>query len=92
MIEVYTLNGGGIMLAQVKAWGNGQGVRFSKELLNMIGVHIDEYMDIQVKDGSIILSKIFKHTTLEERAAECQGKIGPYEEYDWGNAEGREQW
>lgn len=80
------------MRAQVKAWGNGQGVRFSKELLDTIGVHVNEFLDIQIKDGSIILSKTFKHKTLEERTAEFQGKLGPYEEFLWGEAEGREQW
>ncbi len=80
------------MRAQVKAWGNGQGVRFSKELLDTIGVRVDEFLDVQIKDGSIILSKMFKHKTLEERAAEFQGRIGPYEEFSWGEAEGREQW
>ncbi len=80
------------MVAQVKAWGNGQGVRFSKELLDTIGVHVNEFLDVQIKDGSIILSKTFKHKTLEERAAEFQGKTGPYEEFPWGEAKGREQW
>ncbi len=80
------------MIAQVKAWGNGQGVRFSKELLDTIGVHVDEFLDVEVKNGRIILSKTFKHKTLEERAAECKGKVGPYEEFAWGDAEGREQW
>lgn len=80
------------MVAQVKAWGNGQGVRFSKELLDTIDVHIDDFLDIQIKDGSIILSKTFKHKTLEERAADFEGKVGPYEEFSWGDAEGREQW
>ena len=80
------------MIIQVKSWGNGQGVRFSKELLDSIGVHIDEYLDVQVKDGNIILSKTFKHKTLEERVADFKGKVGPYDEFSWGDAEGREQW
>ncbi len=32
----------------------------------------------------------FKHKTLEERAAEFVGKLGPYEEIDWGEPMGRE--
>ncbi len=80
------------MIAQVKAWGNGQGVRFSKELLDTIGIRVEDFLDVQIKDGSIILSKTFKHKTLEERTAEFQGKIGPYEEFSWGEPEGREQW
>lgn len=89
---MYIRKEGEIMIVQVKSWGNGQGVRFSKELLDTIGVHIDEFLDLQVKDGRIILSKTFKHKTLEERAAEFKGQVGPYEEYSWGDAQGREEW
>lgn len=79
-------------MTQVKAWGNGQGVRFSKEILDTAGIHIDDILDVQIKDGNIILTKKFKHKTLEERAAECRGKIGPYDEFTWGEAKGREHW
>lgn len=80
------------MVTQIKSWGNGQGIRFSKELLDTIGVRNNDYLEIHIKDGDIILSKTFKHKTLEERAAEYYGKIGPYNEFSWGDAEGREQW
>ena len=32
------------------------------------------------------------HRTLEERAKEYGGKLGPYEEFDWGEPMGRERW
>ena len=45
------------------------------------------------KDGpQSHLKKEFKHKTLEERAAEFGGKLGPYEETAWGNPMGREEW
>lgn len=31
-----------------------------------------------------------EHRTLEERAKEFGGRLGPYEEFDWGEPEGRE--
>lgn len=80
------------MIAQVKAWGNGQGIRFSKEFLDSLEICVDEYLDVTVRNGSIILTKTFKHKTLEERAAEFDGKIEPYEEFPWGEAVGRECW
>lgn len=80
------------MLTQVKSWGNGQGIRFSKELLNTLGIHLNDFLNVEVADGNIILSKTFKHKTLEERASDFQGKIGPYEEFSWGKPEGREVW
>ena len=95
MEKVYTKyipKGGRVMMVQIKSWGNGQGVRFSRELLDAAGVHLDEFLEVEIKDGTIVLSKTFKHKTLEERVLEYRGKLGPYEEFEWGEAEGREQW
>ena len=73
------------MVAQVKAWGNSQGIRLSKELLALEGIELIE--------GGIVLKKTKKeHRTLEERAKEFGGQLGPYEEFDWGDPEGRERW
>lgn len=83
---------GGGMIAQIKAWGNGQGIRLTKELLESLGMHVDEYLNIQVVDGNIVLSKMFKHKTLEERTAEFEGELGPYSEFDWEEPLGREWW
>lgn len=80
------------MITQVKTWGNSQGIRLPKELLEKVGAHIDDFLNVEVINGNIILSKTFKHKTLEERAAEFNGKIGPYEEYEWGEPAGREKW
>lgn len=40
----------------------------------------------------MLLAKIFKHKTLEERAAEFDGKLNLDGEYDWGDSVGREVW
>ncbi len=80
------------MVTQIKSWGNGQGIHLSKELLKELDMHVDDYLQLKVQDGDIILSKTFKHKTLEERAAEYGGKLGPYEELSWGDITGREEW
>ena len=33
-----------------------------------------------------------QYRTLEERAKEYDGKLGPYEEFNWGEPVGRERW
>lgn len=38
------------------------------------------------------LEKACRHQTLEERATPFGNKIGPYEEYGWGEPAGRERW
>ncbi|MCI8556947.1 MAG: AbrB/MazE/SpoVT family DNA-binding domain-containing protein [Lachnospiraceae bacterium] len=81
------------MVAQVKAWGNSQGIRLSKELLALAGIQNNDLLEIELIEGGIVLKKTKKeHRTLEERAKEFGGQLGPYEEFDWGDPEGRERW
>jgi len=80
------------MLVQLKEWGNGQGIRFGKEFLSMVGAKVNDYFEAEIIDGNIVLRKSFKHRTLEERALEYGGKLGPYSEYDWGEPVGREKY
>ena len=78
------------MKTQVKIWGNSQGVRLTKEILNQAGVALNEILNVVVSDGTITLSKNFKHKTLEERVSEYGGKLFLDGEYNWGDDYGRE--
>ena len=80
------------MQAQVKVWGNSQGIRIPKELLQDAGITLNDLLDISVSDGVITLTKAFRHKTLEERAAEYGGNLILEGEYDWGEPVGREVW
>ena len=80
------------MQAQVKEWGNSQGIRLSKEILKSAGIALNEVLDVTVSNGVITLVKQFRHKTLEERAAEFNGKLMLDGGYDWGEPVGREVW
>ncbi len=80
------------MQAQVKEWGNSQGIRLPKDVLKSAGIELNETLDVTVSNGVITLVKTFHHKTLEERAAEYNGKLMLDGEYDWGNPVGREIW
>ncbi|MBQ8815185.1 MAG: AbrB/MazE/SpoVT family DNA-binding domain-containing protein [Lachnospiraceae bacterium] len=80
------------MQAQVKGWGNSQGIRLSKEILQAAGISLNELLEVTVSDGVITLTKAFRHKTLEERAAEYGGQLNLDGECDWGEAVGREVW
>ncbi|MBR3507443.1 MAG: AbrB/MazE/SpoVT family DNA-binding domain-containing protein [Lachnospiraceae bacterium] len=80
------------MQTQVKAWGNSQGIRLPKEILNSAGIMLNEFLDVTVSDGVITLTKPFRHKTLEERAAEYDGNLMLDGEFDWGDPVGREVW
>ncbi len=49
-------------------------------------------MYIPIARRLITLVKTFRHKTLEERAAEFDGKLMLDGEYDWGEPVGREVW
>jgi len=80
------------MQAQIVKWGNGQGIRIPKGLLQELGLKVNDTCNIRTEDGRIVIEKTFVHRTLEERAATFGGKLGPYEEFDWGEPVGREVW
>ena len=80
------------MITSIKPWGNSQGIRLSKELLVEAQITPSDSLKVFVLNGDIIIRKQHRHKTLEERAAEYAGKLGPYREFDWGAPVGREIW
>ena len=80
------------MQAQVKAWGNSQGIRISKEILAKANIEVNDVLDVQTANGMIMLMKPFRHKTLEERAAEFGNSLGLDGEFDWGDKLGSEAW
>ena len=76
----------------IKTWGNSQGIRLSKDILKSAGIALNEMLEVTVSDGVITLAKTFRHKTLEERAAEYNGRLMLAGEYDWGEPVGREVW
>lgn len=80
------------MQAHIKTWGNSQGIRISKEILQEANMAINDVLEVKVSNGIITLTKPFRHKTLEERAYEYEGNLNLDGEYDWGEPVGREVW
>ena len=80
------------MQTQVKAWGNSQGIRLSKDILQAANVEINDMLEVKVSDGMIMLVKTFRHQTLEEKEKKFGGKLNLDGEYDWDKPKGREVW
>lgn len=72
------------MEVQVKAWGNSQGIRFPKTVM--------QEARIRVEDGKIILSRPFYHKTLKERVLESGVPLSGIGELDWGEPAGNKVW
>lgn len=80
------------MQAQVRAWGNSQGIRLTKEMLREAGITLNDVLNVETSNGRIVLTKPFRHLTLEERAIPYGGKLYLDGEYDWGEPAEGEYW
>ena len=88
------------MYATIQKWGNSQGLRIPKALLDAVGLKEHDRVElVQMDDGiNIRRASATPHRTLEERLIAFYGKptdqIGRIEgeELDWGKAEGSEAW
>ena len=80
------------MEVQVKEWGNSQGIRFPKAFLQEAGIALNDQLTVEMENGRIILTKSFRHKTLEERVRESGVKLSGIGELDWGESQGNEVW
>ena len=80
------------MQIQVKKWGNGTGVRFTKEFLREAGIGMEDTLNAEIVDGKIVLTPTFRHRSLRERAAELDGQLNLSEEIEWDEPVGSEVW
>ena len=77
---------------QVKKWGNGSGIRFTKEFLREAGITMEDTLNAEIVNGQIILTPAFRHRSLRERAAEFNGELNLSDEIEWDEPVGSEVW
>ena len=87
------------MYATIQKWGNSQGLRIPKPLLDALDLRENDRVELTQADGEIHIKKAAAgHRTLEERLAAFYGKPADEisrlddQEIDWGKTEGREVW
>jgi len=83
------------MTTTIQKWGNSQGVRLPKTILETMSLQENDRVEIIIDDNSIVIKKAARKRrakkSLEER---FENYNGDYEckEYDWGKPSGREFW
>ena len=87
------------MYATIRKWGNSQGLRIPKALLDALDLRENDRVELTQAQDSIQIKKVSaRHRTLEERLTAFYGK--PIEEIsrlddqeiNWGEAAGDEAW
>jgi antitoxin MazE len=83
-----------MMLTKVQKWGNSQGLRFSKAILEKAEIQVGDEVRISVEDGRIIIEPVYQvrgrfdiQKLVSEMPADYQ-----VEEIDWGESSGEEVW
>ena len=82
------------MVTRVQKWGNSQGLRLAKQVLEETRISIGDAVDVSTRDGLIVITPIRrvrgKHS-LRELVSQIPKnyRVG---ELPWGEAIGREAW
>jgi antitoxin MazE len=82
------------MRATIQKWGNSQGIRINKEILEQSHLAVGDKVEIFTKDGQVIvqpLPEIRKKYRLEDLVARLPKGYKPSEE-DLGAPVGKEEW
>lgn len=81
------------MITNIQKWGNSQGVRIPKNILETAHLSENDTVEIIPQDGTILIKKAEpkKRKTIQELFDGYDGKYEPAE-IDWGKPEGKEIW
>ncbi|NOQ65486.1 MAG: AbrB/MazE/SpoVT family DNA-binding domain-containing protein [Methyloprofundus sp.] len=82
------------MLSKIQKWGNSQGIRIPKNLIENSHIKIGEEVSISVKNGQIIIEathKIRDKYAIKDLVNKMP-KDYELEEENWGSPSGKEVW
>ena len=89
------------MYAPIQRWGNSQGLRIPKPLLDAVGLRENDRVELLQSENGIQIRKpaLLCHRSLEERltafygrSVDELGRIDSEPEVNWGKPEGAEIW
>lgn len=81
-------------ISKLQKWGNSQGIRIPKAILDTVQWTNDETIEIITSENTIVLKKIeppHKRKNIRELFADYDDDYKP-SEIDWGKKEGAEIW
>ena len=82
------------MLGKIQKWRNGQGLRFTKALLQEAQMSVGDEVRVSVQNGRIIVepaTKVRGKYDLKELVLRIPQEYQA-EELDWGKPVGKEEW
>ena len=82
------------MVAKVQKWGNSQGLRLAKHILEEARISVGDPVDVSTRDGVIVIAPVRRvrgRVQLHELVSRIPKNYKP-KEVRWGKPVGREDW
>jgi antitoxin MazE len=82
------------MVTRIRKWGNSQGLRLARQVLEDAHISVGDEVDVTTRDGMIVIAparRIRGKQSLQELVSRIP-KDYKTEEVDWGEPVGREVW
>jgi len=82
------------MVTKVQKWGNSQGLRLAKQVLEEAHLSVGDSVDVSTRDGVIVIAPV-RRVRGKQNLQELVSRIPKnYKtmEVEWGEAVGREDW
>jgi antitoxin MazE len=82
------------MVTKVQRWGNSQGLRLAKQVLEETHISIGDPVDVSTRDGVIVIAPIKRirgRLSLRELVSRIPRNYRP-QEVEWGEPVGSEVW
>jgi antitoxin MazE len=86
--------GGMSMVTKVQKWGNSQGLRLAKQVLEEARISVGDPVDVSTRDGVIVIAPVRRvrgKQSLQELVSRIP-KNYKTREVEWGEPVGREDW
>jgi len=82
------------MVTKIQKWGNSQGLRLGKQVLEDARIAVGDSVDVAARDGVIViapLKRIRGKQSLQDLVSRIPRNYKT-REMDWGKPRGREAW
>ncbi|MDL2286347.1 AbrB/MazE/SpoVT family DNA-binding domain-containing protein [Desulfococcaceae bacterium OttesenSCG-928-F15] len=82
------------MQTSIVKWGNSQGIRLPKHLLESANLTENDIVEVTAQNGRIIIKKLRvkkQYKTIQERFSDFDGDYESVD-MDWGKPAGKEIW
>ncbi|QNR08055.1 MULTISPECIES: AbrB/MazE/SpoVT family DNA-binding domain-containing protein [Macrococcoides] len=80
------------MQVSLQQWGNSQGIRIPKSIVNEMNLDKNQKFDLTMQDEKIILTKQQQNNSLIRELFENYETENKPSEFDWGKPRGNEVW